>query len=85
MQHLIVGTVAGTLIIGEDLLDKGIVIEGLNKTATLSGIRMGVKKRGNFSSMIFQSVAASDQLLLFSVVEVVFRFPSGFVIIGNVL
>ena len=85
MQHLIVGTVASTLVVGENLFDKGIVIEGLNKTATLSGIRMGVKKRGNFNSVIFQRVAAADQLLLFSVVVVVFRFSSGFVIIGNVL
>ncbi len=85
MQHFIVGTVAGTLIVGEDLLDKGIVIEALNKTATLFGIRLGVKKRGNFNSVIFQSVAVADQLLFFSIVEVVFRFSSGFIIIGDML
>ena len=85
MQHLIIGAVSRTLVIGENLLDKGIVLEALNETATLSGIRMGVKKRGNFSSVIFQSIAAADQLLLFSVVVVVFRFSSGFVIIRDVL
>ena len=85
MKYLIVGSVACTLVIGENLLDKCIVIEGFNKNATLSGIRMGVKKRGNFSSVIFQRIAAADQLLLFSVVEVIFCFSSGFVIIGDVL
>ena len=77
MQNIIICAVACALIVGENHLRKGAVIEASNEIATFLGSRVVVKERGNLCSMVFQGIVASDQFLLLRIVVVVFDLASG--------
>ena len=77
VQHIVVGTIPCPLIIGEHHFNRRAVIKALNKIAAFLGIRMGVEKRGDFGSVVFQGGTAADQLLFFCVVVVVVNFAAG--------
>ena len=74
---VILGMKPCPLIIGEHHFNRRAVIKALNKNATLLNIRMGVEKRGDFCSVVFQGRAAADQLLFFRVVVIVVDLAAG--------
>ena len=77
VHHVVVGVITRELIVGEHHFNRCSVIEALNKIATFLYIRMGVEKRGDFGSVVFQGGTAADQLLFFCVVVVVVNFAAG--------
>ena len=67
VKHIIIGPVSHSLAVAENLFDKGIIEESLQKIAAFLVIRVGCKECGNFHSMIFQPFAGAQQLVLFIV------------------
>ena len=76
-QHIVVGTVASTLAIGEDLLHKGVIEVAANEITAFLAVLMVGKVRGNRHSMVFQGVGNAEKLLLFVAVVVVRNLASG--------
>ena len=85
VQHIVVGMIPCPLIIGEHHFNRRAVIKALNKIAAFLGIRMGVEKRGDFRSVVFQGRAAADQFLLFRVVVIVVDFAAGVEVVVAIL
>ena len=71
MQALAEGTIAGPLTVGKNGLHEGVVEVAGNEIAAFSAIFVIGKVRGNRNSMLFQSLALADQLLLLRIVVVV--------------
>ena len=67
VKHIIIGSVSHSLAVAENLFDKGIIEESLQKIAAFLVIRVGCKECGNFHSMIYQPFAGAQQLVLFIV------------------
>ena len=77
VQHVIIGVITRELIVREHHFNRCSVIEALNKIATFLYIRMGVEKRGDFGSVVYQGGTAADQLLFFCVVIIVVDLTAG--------
>ena len=70
MEHIIISPVADTLTVAQNLFDKDVIEETLNKIAAFLVIRVGCKECGNFHSMVFQSFAGAQQFIfLFVLME----------------
>ena len=75
MEQIVIGPVSHPLPVAEDLLDEGVVEESLKVIAAFLVIRVGCKKCGNFYSMIFQTFAGAQQLVLFLILAEKFNIP----------
>ena len=76
MEHIVIGAVAHTLTAFQNLLNKGIIKEALNKIAAFFFIRLGCKECGNFHAMAIQFFTGSEQFVLFLILMEILRFPS---------
>lgn len=52
VEHIVIGTITGSLAVTENLLDEGVVEEIFNKIAAFLIIRIGCKECGNFYAVV---------------------------------
>ena len=72
-EQIVIGTITDALSVIEDVFDVCVVKESLNEIAAFSLVRVGLKKRGNLFSVVFQRKAVAKQFLL-CVRRVVIRY-----------
>ena len=53
VEHIVIGSITGSLSVAENLFNEGVIKESLNKIAAFLSVRMGLKECGNFYSMVF--------------------------------
>ena len=53
MEHIVVGSITGSLSVAENLFNESVIKESLNKIAAFLSVRMGLKECGNFYSVVF--------------------------------
>ena len=75
MEHIVIGSITGSLSVAENLFNEGVIKESLNKIAAFLSVRVGLKECGNFYSVVFYLFAGTKQLIFFQVLVEVFNLP----------
>ena len=74
MQYIIPCTIARPLVVFKNFFNQGIIKKSLDKIAALFVVQMFSKESGDFSSVVFQSIAGTEQFSLFAVLMIIRDF-----------
>ena len=63
-KKVVIRAVSDAFTVIEDMFDVGVIKEGFNEIAALLAVRMGLKKRGDFFSVVFQRKTVAEEFVL---------------------